>query len=114
MRTVSNQKGFTLIELVMVIVILGILAAVAFPKFQDLSSDAKNAAVNGGKAALFSSAVIMYAKNQGVAPTYTSIKNNTTVDGITLGGSCSAATVSYTADTTFSTTVDISAYCSGA
>ncbi|MBK6386420.1 MAG: prepilin-type N-terminal cleavage/methylation domain-containing protein [Rhodoferax sp.] len=35
------QRGFTLIELVMVIVILGVLAAVAIPKFVDLKSDAR-------------------------------------------------------------------------
>ena len=38
---VRSQKGFTIIELVVVIVILGILAAVAFPKFNDLSGDAR-------------------------------------------------------------------------
>ena len=48
MRALSNyrhpQTGFTLIELVMVIVILGILSAVAIPKFVDLRSDAQTAA----------------------------------------------------------------------
>ncbi len=39
----NTQKGFTLIELVMVIVILAILGSVAIPKFVDLSTDAKNA-----------------------------------------------------------------------
>ena len=42
-----KQKGFTLIELVVVIVILGILAATALPKFVDLSGDARTAAVQG-------------------------------------------------------------------
>jgi MSHA pilin protein MshA len=42
-----RQLGFTIVELVIVIVILGILAAVALPKFIDISSDAKAAATKG-------------------------------------------------------------------
>lgn len=56
-----KQKGFTLIELVVVIVILGILAATALPKFVDLSGDAKLAKVNGVAGAISSSGAIQYA-----------------------------------------------------
>jgi len=57
-----NKKGFTLIELVIVIVILGILAAVAVPKFADLQKDAKISAVRGLGGAVRAAADIVKAK----------------------------------------------------
>lgn len=56
-----TQQGFTLIELVMVIVILGVLAAVAVPKFVDLSSDARSAAVQGVAGGITSASSVNYA-----------------------------------------------------
>ena len=48
----KQQKGFTLIELVVVIVILGVLAAVALPRFMNATEDAHTAAVQGTGGAL--------------------------------------------------------------
>lgn len=51
-KTSSRQQGFTLIELVIVIIVLGILSASAIPKFVNLQSDAKKAVLSGLEGAI--------------------------------------------------------------
>ncbi|GAA5218991.1 type II secretion system protein [Corallincola platygyrae] len=58
-----NQKGFTLIELVVVIIILGILAVTAAPKFIDLQGDARASTIQGMKAALEGASTLTYSKS---------------------------------------------------
>jgi MSHA pilin protein MshA len=58
----KRQGGFTLIELVVVIVILGILAVTAAPRFLNLQDDAKDATLEGLAGAIQGSASIIYGK----------------------------------------------------
>lgn len=78
-----SEAGFTLIELVIVLVILGILSAVAIPKFQDFSTDAKAAAESGAKSAV-SSAFAIAAANAKGSPTGTQIES--ALSGATCSG----------------------------
>ena len=59
----KKQSGFTLIELVIVIIILGILAVTAAPKFLNLQENAKKSAAQGVQAAVSSSAQLVYSKS---------------------------------------------------
>lgn len=68
----AKQKGFTLIELVIVLVILGILAAIVVPRYVDLSGDALTAAKNGVSGNVKSSFAIYIAENK-TNPTVTQL-----------------------------------------
>lgn len=58
---IRNEKGFTLIELVIIIVILGLLSAVALPKYQDLRTEAAQAAAEGVYGAANAATAINFA-----------------------------------------------------
>jgi MSHA pilin protein MshA len=62
MKKINKQAGFTLIELIMVIVILGVLASFALPRFADLGGEAREASINGAAGAIKAAANISHAQ----------------------------------------------------
>jgi general secretion pathway protein G len=75
MRTVKSPDGFTLIELVVVVLVLGIIAAVAAPKMFDTANDARETATRQNLAVV-RDAIELYRAQQGKYPTTSSIQSD--------------------------------------
>ena len=81
----NKQRGFTLIELVVVIIILGVLAAVAVPRFTDMSDQARNAAAKGVAGAISSATSMNYAQRQVSNPNWIPVNQANVCSGAVLG-----------------------------
>jgi prepilin-type N-terminal cleavage/methylation domain-containing protein len=94
-KMLKNEKGFTLIEIITVLVILGILAAVAIPRYLDMMDQSRISAAQVAIGELKSRASGIYAKlylsGNGVDPGETAVQNSMSTD---VGSDFSSITVS--------------------
>lgn len=88
-----NEKGFTLIEIVMVIILLGILAAVAIPRYFDLTDQARRAAVRGVAGGISGAMATNYAARSLTTANGVTVDNCNDAGSVTLGGVPSGYTV---------------------
>ncbi len=92
----KREKGFTLIELIMVIVLLGLLAVVAIPQFTNLQTEAKTAAEAGVVGGVRSGIYTKYAANlaQNVTPAYPATLGGTAATTCSVAAPCFANVLS--------------------
>ena len=84
-KKMGNQRGFTLIELMIVVAIIGILTAIAFPLYANIQARARVAKAQADVRTL-ASAIVVYSAHTGVLPTaITDISSAVVVGGVTAG-----------------------------
>jgi type IV pilus assembly protein PilA len=82
-RSCRNQRGVTLVELMVVVAIIAIIAAIAITLYQDIQKKSRLAADQGTMAALRSAAAIYFGRNDGLFPTQATLQSSL-VQGYTL------------------------------
>ena len=91
MKFFKNKKGFTLVELVVVIAILGILAGIAIPRFMDATATARGARIVADMRTIESAVSMNYAKTGSYTVKVNNTDTNLTLDNLVSAGYLASA-----------------------
>jgi prepilin-type N-terminal cleavage/methylation domain-containing protein len=103
MKRIRDERGFTLIELVVIIIILGILSVVAIPRYLDLRAEAEQGVATGVTGALRGSVAILHARYLIGGSTYgiVSLTNSVDTEDITLATAGTRITATFPSANTY-------------
>ena len=104
MKGIRDERGFTLVELIVIIIILGILSVVAIPKYLDLRADAETGVAKGVTGALRGSVAILHAKYLIGGSTYgiSGVTTGVETEDITLASAGTRITATFPSANTYS------------
>ena len=99
MKRKNGQKGFTLVELIVVMAILAILAAIAVPRYNQVTENAKNQAVQTNVRTIVSAIQLYQAANKGALPTSEQVGSYLQTPLASMNGQPDGASYSYSSTT---------------
>jgi MSHA pilin protein MshA len=106
MKLKKHDDGFTLVELLIIIIILGILAVISVPQYMILKADAEKATASGVLSALMGAENVLFARRAmyGTAYNFTDVVGSAAISGVTMGAAAADSVTMQVGGSTYTVT----------